>query len=83
MKWLADRNIPLNICPTSNVVLGRVPVLEKHPIRKLFDHGVTVTVNTDDMVFFGQSVGDEFLNLYRAGLFSPEELDGIRRAALA
>jgi adenosine deaminase len=37
-----------------------------------------VTVNTDDALVFGRSVSEEFLGLYRAGLFTAEELDEIR-----
>jgi adenosine deaminase len=48
MRFLADNRIRLNICPTSNLLLGRVESLAKHPIRKLFDAGVRVTVNSDD-----------------------------------
>ncbi|WP_339256537.1 hypothetical protein [Paenibacillus sp. FSL P2-0136] len=82
MKWLADHHIQLNICPTSNVLLSRVANYASHPIRKLYDYGVTVTVNTDDMIIFDQSVSDEFVNLYRSGLFSAEELNTIRENAL-
>ena len=49
-----------------------------HPIRKLYDAGVKVTVNTDDVLVFGQSVSEEFLSLYRAGVFTAAELDIIR-----
>ena len=83
MRFLADNRIRLNVCPTSNVMLGRVDSLPVHPIRKLFDAGVKVTVNTDDVLMFGQSVSEEFLNLYRAGLFSAAELDRIRRNGLS
>ena len=48
------------------------------PIRKLYDAGVKVTVNTDDALVFGPSVSEEFLGLYRAGVFRAEELDEIR-----
>ena len=82
MRWLADRGVRLNVCPTSNVMLGVVAELSDHPIRRLYDHGVAVTVNTDDLTVFGQSVSDEYLNLFRAGVFTAEELDGIRVAAL-
>ena len=82
MRFLADNRIRLNICPTSNVMLGRVESLGAHPIRKLYDAGVRVTVNTDDVLMFGQSVSDEFLNLYRAGLFNAAELDLIRQNGL-
>lgn len=83
MKMLADNRICLNICPTSNVLLGRVASLEDHPIRKLYDAGVKVTVNTDDVLVFGRSVSDEFLDLYRTGLFSAAELDEIRQNGLS
>jgi adenosine deaminase len=83
MRFLADHRIRLNVCPTSNVMLGRVESLAVHPIRRLYDAGVKVTVNTDDVLMFGQSVSDEFLNLYRAGLFSAAELDRIRQNGLS
>jgi adenosine deaminase len=82
MRFLAEHRIRLNICPTSNLMLGRVETLATHPIRKLFDAGVRVTVNTDDMAMFGQSVSDEFLNLYKAGCLNEKELDQIRENGL-
>jgi adenosine deaminase len=82
MKWVRDNNIQLNICPTSNIRLSRVASIAKHPIRRLFDEGIKVTVNTDDLMIFGQSVSDEFFNLYKSGLFTPEELDNIRTNGL-
>jgi adenosine deaminase len=83
MRSLADAGIRLNICPTSNVKLGRVAQLEDHPIRRLFDAGVRVTVNTDDPLIFGTSLSEEFLALYQAGVMTASELDGIRLDALA
>jgi adenosine deaminase len=74
--------IPLNVCPSSNLRLGRAESYTRHPIRALYDHGVVVTVNTDDVIFFDQGVSDEFLNLYRGGAFKAEELDEIRRNSL-
>ena len=82
MRFLADNRIRLNVCPTSNVMLGRVDDLASHPVRALYDAGVRVTVNTDDVLIFGQSLSDEFLNLHRAGVFSAAELDEIRLNAL-
>jgi adenosine deaminase len=83
MRFLADHNIPLHVCPTSNVRLGRAESYARHPIRTLYDHGVRVTVNTDDLIAFGQGVSDEFLNLYRGGAFTADELDQIRKNSLA
>ena len=83
MKWLADNKIQLNICPTSNVILERVPSMKAHPIRILYDNGVKVTVNTDDVIFFDQGVSEEFFNLYRAGVMTAGELDEIRLNGLS
>jgi adenosine deaminase len=83
VSWLAKERVTLNICPTSNVRLSRVQSMPTHPIRMLFDAGVSVTVNSDDIMVFNQNVSDEFLNLYKAGLFSAEELNTIRLNGLA
>jgi len=82
MRFLADNKIRLNVCPTSNIMLGRVESMAVHPIRKLFDAGVIVTVNTDDALMFGIGVTDEYLSLYRAGVFTAAELDQIRHNGL-
>ncbi|MEI9997298.1 MAG: hypothetical protein WDM91_22065 [Rhizomicrobium sp.] len=83
MRFLADNGIRLNICPTSNLLLGRVENLGRHPIRKLFDAGVIVTVASDDALIFGNGVSEEFLALRRCGLFSAAELDQIRHNGLS
>jgi len=83
MRMLADNHVRLNVCPTSNVMLGRVDRLETHPIRRLYDAGVEVTVNTDDVLVFGSGVSEEFLSLYQAKVFNADELDGIRRGGLS
>lgn len=83
MKWISDRDIQLNICPTSNVVLGRATSLKTHPMRIIYDHGVRMTINSDDIMLFDQSVSQEFLNVFRAGLFSAEELNEIRKTGLS
>lgn len=78
MNWVRANNIQLNICPTSNIVLKRVESLGQHPIRQIFDKGIKVTINTDDILLFDQSVTDEYLNLYNANVFNEEELNQIR-----
>jgi len=83
MRWLARHKIQLNICPTSNVMLGRAESYKEHPIRVLYDYGIPVTVNTDDMLIFNQSVSQEYFNLHECGLMTADELDGIRKAGIA
>ena len=82
MRFLADNRVQLNVCPTSNVRMGRALGYGAHPIRQLYDHGVRVTVNTDDVTVFDQGVSEEFLNLYRAGNWTAGELDEIRRNSI-
>lgn len=83
MRWLSQNQIQLNVCPTSNVMLRAVSDLACHPIRVLYDNGIKVTINTDDLIIFGQSVSEEYLNLYKANVFSAKELDDIRVASLS
>lgn len=82
MRFLADTGVRLNLCPTSNLKLGRVARIEDHPIRRLHDAGVRVTVNSDDPLMFGSDLSEEFLLLYDAGVMTAEELDRLRREAL-
>lgn len=82
MNWLADHRIQLNVCPTSNVMLKVADSYAIHPIRKLYDHGIPVTINTDDLLIFNQSVSQEYLNLYKAQTMTATELESIRTTGL-
>lgn len=82
MRRLAEEGIVLNVCPTSNIRLSRVAGYRHHPIRTLYDAGVKVTVNSDDIMIFGSMVSDEYLHLFSCGLMSAEELNDIRHTGL-
>jgi adenosine deaminase len=82
MEYLARRGVTLNVCPTSNVRLARAASIAEHPIRALFDAGVRVTVNTDDLIVFDSGLSEEFLKLRAEGVFTAAELDTIRENAL-
>jgi adenosine deaminase/aminodeoxyfutalosine deaminase len=60
MAALCDRDIPLEICITSNVLLGAVESIEAHPVRRLFDAGVPITLATDDPGLFRTSLTREY-----------------------
>ena len=79
MNMIVDHNIQLNICPQSNVSLGAVKNISEHPIRKLYDHGIKITINTDDQLLFNASLTDQYVNLIEHQVFSFEEIDGIRK----
>jgi len=57
---LVDRQIPLDICPTSNIRLNIYPTMRDHPFCKLDEMGVTVTISSDDPSLFGISLCDEY-----------------------
>lgn len=60
---MVERGITLEVCPGSNVFLGVVPRLDKHPIERLRERGVKVTVSTDDPPFFRTTMTQEYENL--------------------
>lgn len=78
IRFLADNKIQLNICPSSNVMLGYVKDYIAHPIKILYENGVRVTINTDDLLLFDSSIENEYLLLYKAGLLTAEQLNDIR-----
>jgi adenosine deaminase len=60
VQMLAERQIPLGACPTSNLVLGVYPSFQEHPIERLRQAGVRVSVNTDDPALLGASLVGEY-----------------------
>jgi len=77
MSHLRERDIPLEICITSNLVTGVVARLEDHPVRRLYDAGVPITLNTDDPAMFGCTLTGEYRLAARQFGFSEGELRGI------
>ena len=58
--YLAERGIPLEVCPTSNVCTRSVPSLAEHPLPALAAAGVPVTVNSDDPPMFATTLNHEY-----------------------
>ena len=82
MRFLADNQVQLNVCPSSNVMLGFTKDYGSHPIKVLVENGVKVTINTDDLLIFDSSIENEYLRLYQAGTLTAEQLDEIRKVGL-
>jgi len=74
MQDLKERGIPLELNPTSNVRTGVCPSFAVHPLRKYFDAGLLVTLNSDDPAFFGSDLANEFLLAHTVQRFTREEL---------
>lgn len=60
VRYLADHAVPLTVCPLSNVRLRVVDRLADHPLPRLVEHGVVVTVNSDDPAYFGGYIGENY-----------------------
>ncbi len=57
---LAKTKVPLTVCPLSNLALKAVDRLEDHPLKKLMDQGVLVTINSDDPAYFGGYMNENY-----------------------
>lgn len=75
LQFLADRNVRCNVCPQSNVMLGAVTSLKEHPVKKMIDSGVPITIGTDDLLFFDHSVSRQIFNLVNEGLITEKDAD--------
>ena len=57
---MARIGIPFTVCPLSNVKLGVANTIEEHPLKKMLDAGLMVTINSDDPAFFGGYIGENY-----------------------
>ena len=78
--YLVERQIPLEVCPTSNLRTGVVAHWDQHPVGRLIEAGVKVTINTDDPAMFDANLAEEFSIL--AGRFGLDE-SALKRLSLA
>jgi len=76
---LHDEQIPLTVCPLSNVRLRVVDTMRDHPLRKMYDAGLMVTVNSDDPSYFGGYVGENYQAVASALDLSADVLTAIAR----
>ncbi|CUH45897.1 adenosine deaminase [Ruegeria atlantica] len=82
IRELVDREVTLEVCPGSNVVLGLFPDFAAHPIARLRDQGVNVTVSTDDPPFFHTTMRREYEMLHQAFGWEAEDFAALNDTAL-
>ena len=75
IEYLKANAIPLEICPTSNICLKVYPDYAHHPLRKLWDAGVVLTINSDDPPMFGTDLSREYQILVEHFDFTQPELE--------
>ena len=74
MDELVKRQIPLTVCPLSNVRLGVFNSMEKHNIKEILDAGLNVSVNSDDPAYFGGDVNENLLAVQKVFNLTKEEI---------
>ncbi|WP_425071231.1 adenosine deaminase [Sagittula sp. S175] len=82
LDMLAEREITLEVCPGSNVFLGVFPSLKDHPIAKLRERGVKVTVSTDDPPFFHTTMHKEYEDLASTFQWGEEVFRDLNKTAI-
>lgn len=87
VEELRAQQVPLEVCPTSNVCLGVVPSFAEHPLPQLLDAGLYVTINSDDPPMFNTTLTDEFVAVARtfglgAAAIERLVLNGVRASLL-
>ena len=82
MALLAERGIPLGICPTSNIKVKVYPSIEAHPIDRLRKAGVRVSVNTDDPSLYATNLPAEYELAAAAFGWSDEIMRDVARTSI-
>jgi adenosine deaminase len=83
VKRLAKDGLALTVCPLSNLRLCVVKDMKQHPLRRMMDAGLKVTINSDDPAYFGGYMNENFSSVGSALGLSAEELTQIARNGFA
>lgn len=82
VRRLVSDQVPLTVCPLSNVSLKVVESIESHPMATMLRHGLKVTVNSDDPAYFGGYLDDNFDALIRADRVTPDDVATLARNSI-
>lgn len=82
MDLLKERNIALEICPSSNIKLGLFPDMKHHPFPQLLDAGIRVSLNSDDPPFMSTTLADEYARVQAAYQYSDAVMESITTMAI-
>ena len=79
---LVRDQVPLEVCPSSNVNIGLFPSLEAHPMTAFWNAGVNMTISSDDPPFFGTTLVDELRHIVRIAGLTRDDLAELQRRAV-
>ena len=81
VQRLVEEQIPLTVCPLSNVKLCVFETLEQHNLKRLLQHGICATINSDDPAYFGGYIGENFLRTQQALSLDDTDIHALARNA--
>jgi adenosine deaminase len=81
LERLVREQVPLDVCPSSNISIGLFSSWETHPVRTYWERGVNMTISSDDPPFFRTSLTDELRHLVRVAGLTRDDLGEIQRRA--
>jgi adenosine deaminase/aminodeoxyfutalosine deaminase len=82
LEVLAQKQVPMEICISSNLRTGACTQMQEHPVRKFFDHGLMVTLNSDDPAMFQTTLNREYEIAQQEFNFSEEHLRELARNSI-
>jgi aminodeoxyfutalosine deaminase len=82
LEVMAEKQVPVELCISSNLRTGACPELQQHPVRKFFDQGLMITLNTDDPAMFQTSLNREYEIAQQEFSFSEEHLRELARNSM-
>ena len=82
MALLKERNIALEICPSSNIALGLFKDFSSHPFPQFLESGINISLNSDDPPFFGTTLPQEYERVQKAYQYSDATMESITRMAI-
>ena len=81
VETLRDKQVPLTVCPLSNVKLGVFDTIDDHNLKDLLDAGLRASVHSDDPAYFGGYIEENYVAVQNAFRFSREQLHQLARNA--
>jgi adenosine deaminase len=82
VRRLVEEQIPLTVCPQSNLKLKVVSDLGEHPLKRMLDLGLNVSINSDDPAYFGAYIGDNYRHVANALGLGVEEITRLARNSI-
>jgi adenosine deaminase len=77
VDYLIEHQVPVELCPISNVKTGVIGSIKEHPARLYFERGIPLSINSDDPKMFGNSLAEEYLTLKTELGFSRSEIESL------